>query len=35
MDQKRIIDEFKELVSIEVHSRDERAIAAFAASALI
>ena len=27
MDQKRIIDEFKELVSIEVHSRDERAIA--------
>lgn len=27
MDQKRIIDEFKELVSIEVHSRDERSIA--------
>lgn len=27
MDQKRIIDEFKELVSIEVHSRDERRIA--------
>lgn len=27
MDQKRIIDEFKELVSIEAHSRDERAIA--------
>lgn len=27
MDTKRMLDEFKELVSIEVHSRDERAIA--------